>query len=282
MNAVQFNLISFCLCVALLLPMDNLYAAVVIGPAEVKDSPGGEPLFSLNDGVGVQVLEASDQWTEIYFRTTNLEVAIENGRIKEDEEIHAYMMGFTEAFFKKMKEVEKETDVTGQAVFVAALDVIGRTLKSTPIEILPMGPPETKSGYVVGYIKSSLLRAPKVTNIDKLKGLEEAYYYRLDYVDLKAKTYDIDVGWNSYPIFCDFRVKREGNEFRFAAGNFREVLSIFSIDNKGNVTGDTCFDTFCIENITIETTGRFSINLGSFKQEFISTSGLSRSTAKNH
>ncbi|HTF99771.1 MAG TPA: hypothetical protein VK654_04185, partial [Nitrospirota bacterium] len=248
------NLLFLC---TLLLPIMG-YAEVINGNCEIKGAPNGRTIFQLNTGVGVQVLEKDRDWSKIRFRITNPSNTVEGEFIKPNSKLHVFVQEF------------KWDNEYG---------IIGTTLEKVKLDLLPMGGPSTKvSGYVIGYAKSANLTVPIVENKDGLAKLKATSYYRLELVDTKKKTYDVGFGATYHPIYCDIKVTRDKG-LHLRAGNFLDDLIEFDIDGKGNVSGPTCFDTFCIEKIVIEGLDRFSFMVSGIKQSFVSTENLTEYSA---
>ncbi len=230
----------------------TISAAVLANRSEVKNSPEGETMLVLNAGTGVEILGTLKNWSKIRFRVTNPNETVDGDFIKPNSKLYIFAQDFN--WDKKYGS-------------------IGKTLKKVKIEIFPFRPSAKISGYIVGYINKNNLTTPIVEKVERLSKLKSGYYFRLDFVDFKTKTYDVGAAWDQHPVFCDFRVN-DGQTVVFTGGAYREMLVEFTIDVKGNIKGETCFDTFCIEKFTIEGPKRFSAMVSGIKQTFVSTENM--------
>lgn len=247
------------LIILFLLFVGTVHAEVVRGATEIMDMPNGIALLKLDNGVGVQVLETNGDWSKIRFRITNPSTTIDGDYIKTNVKLYIFAQDFN--WTKKYKS-------------------FGKTLTKVKIDRFPMLPLTKTSGYISGYIKTANLTMPTLENYNRLTNLQPSYYFRLDLVDLKAKTYDTDAATEYSHVFCDFQVIK-GERFEFVAGNYLEALVSFFIDMNGNISGDTCFDTFCIEKLTIEGPDMFSAIVSGIKQSFISTKNMKNYSTKD-
>jgi hypothetical protein len=230
----------------------SICAAVIGKQAEVKNSPQGETTLLLNVGTGVEVLETVNDWAKIRFRVTNPAGTLDGDFIKPHSSLCIFVQDF--------KYTEK-------------YPAFGKTLKTVKLEKFPMGPPTQKSGYVIGYTYKTNLTAPRVENAQKISNLKPGHYFRQEYVNFKNKTFDVGAAGEEHPVFCDVQVSK-GKNIKFEAGNFIEFLNAFEVDGKGNIKGDTCFETFCIEKLTIEGSTKFSAFVSGVKQTFVLTENM--------
>ena len=258
----NLNLFAFAsiLAIFLLSLPDHISAAVLATRSEVKDSPEGETTLVLDRGTGVEILETIKDWTKIRFRVSNPKGTVADGFIKPNSNLYIFAQDFN--WDKKYGS-------------------IGKTIKKVKIAIFPFQPSAKISGYIVGYVNKNNLTTPIVEKTERLSKLKSGYYFRSDFVDFKTKTYDVGAAWDQHPVFCDFQAS-DGQTVVFTGGDYREMLVEFTIDVKGNIKGETCFDTFCIEKFTIEGPKRFSIMVSGIKQTFVSTENMKEYSDKQN
>lgn len=114
----------------------------------------------------------------------------------------------------------------------------------------------------------------KIADIGKLGKLTNGYYVLEKYVNLKKKTYSTTKGFDETPIYGAFEIENSNNGTGFQGGNFREGLVFFDVTKSGVVSGNPCFDRFCISEINPIDEKTFTVKVNGKDQKFISTNGL--------
>lgn len=119
-----------------------------------------------------------------------------------------------------------------------------------------------------------------IQNVDDVKratgiaALQDGYYLRAEFVDVRRGTYSISRVWDAPPIFAEFSVKRGNGGYQFEGGNLHESLVSFALTKSGHIEGQSCFENFCIKTLKIKDSTHFSIIVNGIRQEFVLTKGL--------
>ena len=81
-------------------------------------------------------------------------------------------------------------------------------------------------------------------------------------------------GFEKHPIYGEFEVENNSSGTGLKGGNFREGLVFFDVLKNGNISGNPCFDRFCISEINPIDANTFVITVNGETQKFVSTEGL--------
>jgi len=227
------------------------FSDIIDGPANIRSSPNGKIIMSIDDRTSVAVMKREGDW---YYLHLNIDV--------------------------DKKNVDGNTVARGAEVRWLHGKVFGKSVNPFQLTLFRY---ENRAGIVSGELKAvihkSSIRTASVKNHKLISSLITGYYLLSNFVDLKNKTYSKAGGYASHPIFGEFEVKNiegEKDKVNFFGGNFHEGLIGFNIDLNGMFEGSTCFKRFCIRSIKIISERSFSLDVNGVIQTFYSIDGLKK------